>query len=95
MSHIFVIHPHLLFSFVILLQRKREKSAQKEKEKPKNTSVYVTGLPPDTTLQELLDYFAKGGIIKKDPETCTFLVLISLSLSLSLSHFIHDLFYLC
>jgi HIV Tat-specific factor 1 len=56
-------------------KRKREgKSSKKDVEKPKNTSVYVTGLPPDTTLQEILEYFSKGGIIKKDPETLEFKV---------------------
>ncbi|CAN6471855.1 unnamed protein product [Victoria cruziana] len=34
-----------------------------------NTHVYVTGLPDDATLDEVVDVFSKCGIIKEDPET--------------------------
>lgn len=32
----------------------------------KNTSIYVTGLPLDTTISEVYDYFSKSGIIMTD-----------------------------
>ena len=35
----------------------------------KNTSVYVTGIPDDATIQEVAEVFGKCGIIKEDPET--------------------------
>jgi HIV Tat-specific factor 1 len=34
----------------------------------KNTAVYVTGLPPDTELDELLQKFGKCGVIEEDDE---------------------------
>ncbi|KAJ3675372.1 hypothetical protein LUZ60_004414 [Juncus effusus] len=34
-----------------------------------NTHVYVTGLPEDVTVEEIVEVFAKCGIIKEDPET--------------------------
>ncbi|GLT95574.1 hypothetical protein SLE2022_132480 [Rubroshorea leprosula] len=55
-----------------------EKPAQKkEANKPPdtwfelkvNTHVYVTGLPDDVTIEELVEVFSKCGIIKEDPET--------------------------
>uniref|UniRef100_A0A804M4L4 FRIGIDA-like protein n=1 Tax=Zea mays TaxID=4577 RepID=A0A804M4L4_MAIZE len=34
-----------------------------------NTHVYVTGLPNDVTVEEIVEVFSKCGIIKEDPET--------------------------
>ncbi|XP_060183763.1 splicing factor U2AF-associated protein 2 isoform X1 [Lycium barbarum] len=34
-----------------------------------NTHVYVTGLPEDVTVDEVVEVFSKCGIIKEDPET--------------------------
>ncbi|XP_031740498.1 splicing factor U2AF-associated protein 2 isoform X1 [Cucumis sativus] len=34
-----------------------------------NTHVYVTGLPEDVTIDEVVEVFSKCGIIKEDPET--------------------------
>ncbi|XP_068340980.1 splicing factor U2AF-associated protein 2-like isoform X2 [Pyrus communis] len=34
-----------------------------------NTHVYVTGLPDDATVDEVVEVFSKCGIIKEDPET--------------------------
>ncbi|XP_059438046.1 splicing factor U2AF-associated protein 2 [Corylus avellana] len=34
-----------------------------------NTHVYVTGLPDDVTIDEVVEAFSKCGIIKEDPET--------------------------
>lgn len=34
-----------------------------------NTHVYVTGLPDDVTVEEIVEVFSKCGIIKEDPET--------------------------
>ncbi|XP_021804136.1 HIV Tat-specific factor 1 homolog, partial [Prunus avium] len=34
-----------------------------------NTHVYVTGLPDDVTVDEVVEVFTKCGIIKEDPET--------------------------
>ncbi|KAK7278293.1 hypothetical protein RJT34_23319 [Clitoria ternatea] len=34
-----------------------------------NTHVYVTGLPEDVTMDEIVEVFSKCGIIKEDPET--------------------------
>jgi HIV Tat-specific factor 1 len=45
---------------------KKDKSAQEKK--PKNTAVYVTGLPPDTELDELEECFSKYGVLEEDDE---------------------------
>lgn len=34
-----------------------------------NTHVYVTGLPDDVTVEEIVEVFSKCGVIKEDPET--------------------------
>ncbi|KAF9587664.1 hypothetical protein IFM89_004496 [Coptis chinensis] len=34
-----------------------------------NTHVYVTGLPDDVTVEEVVEAFSKCGVIKEDPET--------------------------
>ncbi|KAH9310841.1 hypothetical protein KI387_025876, partial [Taxus chinensis] len=34
-----------------------------------NTHVYVTGLPEDVTLEEIIEVFSKCGIVKEDPDT--------------------------
>ncbi|CAG8547349.1 4288_t:CDS:10 [Acaulospora morrowiae] len=39
---------------------------QKQKKKPTNTSVYVSGLPPDVTVQELAEVFSKYGVLLED-----------------------------
>ena len=49
-------------------KRKRERKNEK-KEPPPITSVYVTGLPEDTTNEEVATYFSKTGLIKKNAET--------------------------
>lgn len=53
--------------------KKREKQKQKRKEKwytPKiNSNVYIKNLPKDITQTELVEYFSKCGIIRKDPKT--------------------------
>ncbi|PON55390.1 Splicing factor-like protein [Parasponia andersonii] len=54
-----------------------DKEAAKEANKPPdswfelkvNTHVYVTGLPDDVTVDEVVEVFSKCGIIKEDPET--------------------------
>jgi len=58
------------------MEREREKIANNKAEKQKktkewfdlknNTSVYVTGLPDDVTVDEILEVFGKCGIIKDD-----------------------------
>ncbi|KAL2941451.1 Splicing factor U2AF-associated protein 2, partial [Bienertia sinuspersici] len=53
------------------------KTEKKEANKPPdtwfelkvNTHVYVTGLPDDVTVEEIVEVFSKCGIIKEDPET--------------------------
>ena len=51
---------------------KRGKGDKKEKQpterKSKNTAVYVTGLPPDTTQEELVEVFSKCGVIEEDED---------------------------
>jgi len=49
-------------------RRKKEKKKKAFKNKD-HTNIYVTGLPSDITLQEVVDFFSKCGLIKKDPET--------------------------
>ncbi|PJF17058.1 hypothetical protein PSACC_03112 [Paramicrosporidium saccamoebae] len=39
---------------------------EKKKEERKNTAVFVSGLPEDTSLDELVEYFAKYGVIMED-----------------------------
>ncbi|XP_062105143.1 splicing factor U2AF-associated protein 2 [Humulus lupulus] len=54
-----------------------EEAAKKEPNKPPdswfelkvNTHVYVTGLPEDVTIDEVVEVFSKCGIIKEDSET--------------------------
>ncbi|XP_021843433.1 splicing factor U2AF-associated protein 2 isoform X1 [Spinacia oleracea] len=53
------------------------KTEKKEANKPpdswfelkQNTHVYVTGLPDDVTIEEVVEVFSKCGIIKEDPES--------------------------
>ncbi|KIM40155.1 hypothetical protein M413DRAFT_73499 [Hebeloma cylindrosporum] len=49
---------------------KRGKNEKKEKppteRKSKNTAVYVTGLPADTELEEIVELFSKCGVIEED-----------------------------
>uniref|UniRef100_A0A803L426 RRM domain-containing protein n=1 Tax=Chenopodium quinoa TaxID=63459 RepID=A0A803L426_CHEQI len=53
------------------------KTEKKEANKPpdswfelkQNTHVYVTGLPDDVTIEEIVEVFSKCGIIKEDPES--------------------------
>lgn len=53
------------------------KTEKKEANKPpdswfelkQNTHVYVTGLPDDVTVEEVVEVFSKCGIIKEDPES--------------------------
>ena len=58
----------------VALQAKKKK---KKKRKPKwqhledHANVYVTGLPPDISEEEVAAYFKKAGIIKEDPLTST------------------------
>ncbi|KAF8345816.1 hypothetical protein F5887DRAFT_137416 [Amanita rubescens] len=51
---------------------KKGKSGNKEQsmgeKKSKNTAVYVSGLPADTNLEELVDRFSKCGVIEEDDE---------------------------
>lgn len=52
-------------------------SEKKEANKPPNswfelkinTHVYITGLPEDVTVDEIVEVFSKCGIIKEDPVT--------------------------
>ncbi|KAI8147898.1 hypothetical protein BJV82DRAFT_593837 [Fennellomyces sp. T-0311] len=46
-----------------------KKDPKKPKREPKNTSVYVTGVPHDTTLDEMKQVFSKCGVIMEDLET--------------------------
>ncbi|KAK9673522.1 hypothetical protein RND81_12G172900 [Saponaria officinalis] len=54
-----------------------KKEEKKEANKPPdswfelkhNTHVYVTGLPEDVTVEEVVEVFSKCGLIKEDPET--------------------------
>lgn len=36
---------------------------------PANTCIYVTGLPMDVSLEEMKEFFGRGGVIKIDPAT--------------------------
>ncbi|PPQ98604.1 hypothetical protein CVT24_003937 [Panaeolus cyanescens] len=51
---------------------KRGKTDKKDKppteRKSKNTAIYITGLPLDTELDELIDRFSKCGVIEEDEE---------------------------
>lgn len=47
--------------------KKGDANGQAER-KPKNTAVYVTGLPPDTEADELHTRFSKFGLIEEDDE---------------------------
>lgn len=48
---------------------KKGKNGNKELEKKsKNTAVYVTGLPCDADLEELVDRFSKCGVIEEDDQ---------------------------
>lgn len=43
--------------------------AQKRQKTPKNTAIYVTGLPKDTTFNEVVSFFSKCGIIMDEIST--------------------------
>lgn len=53
--------------------KKAKRQKQKKKElwyQPKiNTNIYVQGLPPDITFEEMKEYFSKAGLIRINPET--------------------------
>ena len=55
------------------LLKKRQKQKQKKKEKwytPKiNSNIYISGLPLDTTIKELITFTSKCGFIRNDPLT--------------------------
>ena len=38
-------------------------------EEGRNTNVYVSGLPPDITVDEFIQLMSKFGIIMRDPQT--------------------------
>ncbi|CAG8716160.1 19534_t:CDS:10 [Cetraspora pellucida] len=42
------------------------KKQKSQKKKPANTSVYVSGLPPDVTVEELAEVFSKCGVLLED-----------------------------
>jgi HIV Tat-specific factor 1 len=46
--------------------KKGKKGKNGEQRKSKNTAVYVTGLPPDTEPDELVERFSKCGLIEED-----------------------------
>lgn len=43
-----------------------KKKKRKQKKKRVNTSIYVSGVPSDVTVQEFGDFFSKCGLIKED-----------------------------
>lgn len=43
--------------------------AQKRQKTPKNTAIYVNGLPKDTTFDEVVTFFSKCGIIMDEIST--------------------------
>ncbi|CAG8802280.1 29215_t:CDS:2, partial [Racocetra persica] len=45
------------------------KKQKSQKKKPANTSVYVSGLPPDITVEELAEVFSKCGVLLEDLNT--------------------------
>ncbi|RHZ76044.1 hypothetical protein Glove_208g36 [Diversispora epigaea] len=47
---------------------KKQKSNNSQKKKP-NTSVYVSGLPPNVTVEELAEVFSKYGLLLEDLQT--------------------------
>ena len=56
---------------------KNRKKAEKEKQKKKqkwytpriNTNIYVTGLPPEITEEQMSEFFIKAGVIRLNPLT--------------------------
>ncbi|KAF9166084.1 hypothetical protein DFQ26_008754 [Actinomortierella ambigua] len=49
-------------------KNKRAKNAPKERKPKPVTSVFVTGLPPDADLEEMVDMFKKGGVFMDDDD---------------------------
>ncbi|RIA88218.1 hypothetical protein C1645_713419 [Glomus cerebriforme] len=47
-------------------QDSKKQKQNNQKKKPVNTSVYVTGLPPDVTVEELAEVFSKYGVLMVD-----------------------------
>ncbi|CAG8515903.1 16425_t:CDS:10 [Rhizophagus irregularis] len=47
-------------------QDSKKQKQNSQKKKPVNTSVYVTGLPPDVTVEELAEVFSKYGVLMED-----------------------------
>uniref|UniRef100_A0A7S3A676 RRM domain-containing protein n=1 Tax=Rhodosorus marinus TaxID=101924 RepID=A0A7S3A676_9RHOD len=55
-------------------EKRQKKKLKREREKLKkmiknNSSVYFAGIPPDSTEEEVENYFSKCGIVKPDPDT--------------------------
>jgi HIV Tat-specific factor 1 len=48
--------------------KKGKKSDKPSERKSKNTAVYVTGLPEDTSADELVDRFRKFGVLEEDDD---------------------------
>ena len=51
---------------IITLFQNEKKDPKKQKREPKITSVYVTGIPLDTTIDEMKQVFSKCGVIMED-----------------------------
>jgi len=55
------------------VEEKKDDSKKRKKEQQptafKTGNVYVTGLPPDLTQKEFVEFFSRAGVLKKDPET--------------------------
>lgn len=63
--------PWLLQAKEKAAQRKQAKGSEGWFDLKKNTSVYVTGLPEDVSVQEMVEVFSKCGIIKEDDQVCS------------------------
>lgn len=49
--------------------KKKQKNEKKQIEQQKSGSIFVENLPSDTTFEEIVQYFSKTGLIKKDEYT--------------------------
>ncbi|XP_075395139.1 17S U2 SnRNP complex component HTATSF1 [Tenrec ecaudatus] len=54
--------------------KRKAKSGWLSDEDRSTTNIYVSGLPPDTTVDEFIQFMSKFGIILRDPETDEFKV---------------------
>ena len=75
------------------VKNKKKPSKDFKSDKPrKNTSVYISGLPLNSTLEEMASFFGKCGIIMEDLLTGNLRIKVSMNSHLLSLSFLHSFF---